>query len=112
EPQGAGREQRSRDPLLDLESPTPGTATPSQDAAPVGLLLRLFRHLRKQHLRKDGGSCWVAPCRCPAFQVKGDRLRTRLEGLITAALEKGRLPGLSRILVALRAGLARRVDAA
>jgi hypothetical protein len=44
--------------------------------------------------------------------VKGERLRTRLQELITAVFEKERLPRLSRILVALRATLERRVDAA
>jgi len=102
----------SHDPMRNLESPPPVPATLDQDADPVGLLLRLVRHLRKTHRKKDAGSCWVAPCRCPAFQVKGDRLRTRLQELITAALEKGRLPRLSRILVALRARFDRRVDAA
>jgi hypothetical protein len=44
--------------------------------------------------------------------VKTDRLRTRLYTLITTALEKGRGPRLSRILVALRESFGRRVDAA
>jgi hypothetical protein len=44
--------------------------------------------------------------------VKGDRLRTRLEGLIAEALEKGRLPRLSRILLALQVRFGPRVDAA
>jgi len=112
DPLGAADEKRSHDPLTGLESPPPDPAVLDQEADPVGLLLRLVRHLRKQHQKKDGGSCWVAPCRCPAFQVKGDRLRTRLQELITAALEKGRLPRLSRILLALRARFGRRVDAA
>ncbi|HVR85542.1 MAG TPA: hypothetical protein VMU54_14590 [Planctomycetota bacterium] len=112
DPLGDEDEERSRDPLLDLESPPPGPAIPDQEADPVGFLLRLVRHLWNRHLKKDGGSCWVTLCRCPAFQVKGERLRTRLQELITAALEKGRLPRLSRVLVSLRDRLGRRSDAA
>jgi hypothetical protein len=112
DPLGSRGAEIHQDPLLDLESPPPGSATSEEVAEPVGLLLRLVHHLRKHHEKKDRGSCWVAPCRCPAFQVKGTRLQTQLLELIAAALEKGKLPRLSRILVALRASFGRRVDAA
>jgi hypothetical protein len=112
DPLGTRGEEPSQDPLLGVESPPPAPATPEQDANPVGLLMRLVHHLWKQHQKKDGDSSWVAPCRCPAFQVRGEKQRTQLQELIAAALEKGRLPRLSRILVALRATLGRRVDAA
>jgi hypothetical protein len=112
DPLGSRGEELREDPLLRLESPPPGSATPDQAPGAVDVLLRLVRHFRKQHLRKDEGSCWVAPCRCPAFQVEGARLESELQELITAALDKGRLPRLSRILLALGARFGRRVDAA
>jgi len=109
---GEGGEEPSQDPLQGVESPPPAPATAEPEARPVGLLLGLVRHFRKHHLKKDGASCWVSPCRCPAFQVKGARLETQLQELIAVALEKGRLPRLSRILIALQARLERRVGAA
>lgn len=112
DPMDDGHEELSRDPLSDPESPPPGPTTSEQSGEPVGVLLSLVRHLRKQHEKKDGGSCWVTPCRCRAFHVKSDRLRTRLQELITVALEKVRLPRLSRILGALRLTFGPSVDAA
>ena len=114
DPLGSSREELILDPLLAQESPPPGPARPEQGAGedPVSLLLRLVRHNRKLHVRKEGGSCWVASCRCPAFQVQGDRLRARLHKLARAALLERKLPSLSRILVALRESFGRRVDAA
>jgi hypothetical protein len=112
DPPGSGGEERSLDPLLGLESPPLDQDRQDPGGLPVDLLLGLVRHFRKQHLKKDGGSRWVAPCRCPAFQVKGDRLRTRLAELLTAALETGRLPCLSWILLALREAFGGRTDAA
>jgi hypothetical protein len=111
---GPSREKLIADPRLQVESPPPEDAKPKVGAAedPVGFLLSLIRHTRKLHERNVGETRWVAPCRCPAFQVKGDRLRTRLEELLTAALEKGRTPRLSRILLALREAFGRRADAA
>jgi hypothetical protein len=112
DPLGAGAAELCGDPVLNLESPPPGATNPEQGAEPLGLLLRLVRHLRKQHQKKAGATCWVSPCRCPAFQVKGEGLRARLQELIAEAFEKEKLPRLSRILVALRANFGRRVDAA
>jgi len=105
----AATPSRTQDPFLGLESKP---ATPAEDSEPVGLLRRLVRHLRKQHLKREAGSRWVAPCRCPGFQVKGGRLRSRLLELLTEAFEKEKLPRLSRILAAVRASLGGRRDAA
>ncbi len=112
DPLASSREERILDPLLELESPPPGLGRPEQEVDPVGLLLGLVRHFRKLHLTKEGTSRWVAPCRCPGFQVQGERLRARLHKLARAALLDRKLPSLSRILVALRETFGRRVDAA
>jgi hypothetical protein len=109
---GPSREEPVQDPALKRESPAPEPPKPSAGEDPVGFLLGLVRHTRKLHEQDEGEFRWVAPCRCPAFQVKADRLRTRLYKLITTALEKGRGPRLARILVALRESFGRRREAA
>lgn len=109
---GYSREDQVQNPALKRESPTLEPPKPSAWEDPVGFLLGLVRHTRKLHEQHAGESRWVATCRCPAFQVQGDRLRARLHKLLTAALEKGRRPRLSRILIALRESFARRADAA
>lgn len=109
---GSSRDESIQNPALKRESPTLEPPKPSAWEDPVGFLLELVRHTRKLHERDTGESRWVAPCRCPAFQVQGDRLRARLQELITTALEKGRTPRLTRILVALRESIGRRADAA
>ncbi len=109
---GYSREEPIQNPALKRESPTLEPPKPSAWEDPVGFLLGLVRHTRKLHEQDAGESRWVATCRCPAFQVPGERLRARLHKIITAALEKGRRPRLSPILIALRESFARRADAA
>jgi hypothetical protein len=107
EQMGPGRAEPGGDPGPQAISPAPGydRGAPGDEEDPVGFLLGLVGHIRQLHEKRGRGPRGVTPCRCLAFRVNDDRLRTRLRQRIASALQKERLPRLTRILVSLRESL-------